>query len=200
MNHIPVFALDRSLLGHRGFLLAGIAIWALYGLYWEQAAKGASAAREKEGKGSRRLHVALVNLAFLIEIVPIQGLGRFMAAAAPVMAAGLIIEVAGLSFAVWARRHLGRHWSGEITIKADHELIRSGPYKVLRHPIYTGLLAMYLGLAIISGEWLAAIGLTVAVLAYWRKIRLEEAKLSLAFGAEYDGYRDESWALLPWVF
>ena len=141
-----------------------------------------------------------MNLAFLIEIVPIQGLGRFMAAAAPVMAAGLIIEVAGLSFAVWARRHLGRHWSGEITIKADHELIRSGPYKVLRHPIYTGLLAMYLGLAIISGEWLAVIGLTVAVLAYWRKIRLEEAKLSLAFGAEYDGYRDESWALLPWVF
>ena len=79
-------------------------------------------------------------------------------------------------------------------------MIRSGPYKLLRHPIYTGLLAMYAGTALVTGRWLAIIGLALAVFAYWRKIRLEEANLNVAFGADYDAYRRETWALLPGVF
>ena len=53
---------------------------------------------------------------------------------------GLLMVVAGLAFAVWARVHLGRNWSGTVTVKENHELIRSGPYAIVRHPIYTGLL------------------------------------------------------------
>jgi protein-S-isoprenylcysteine O-methyltransferase Ste14 len=82
----------------------------------------------------------------------------------------------------------------------DHQLIRSGPYKLLRHPIYTGILAMYLGTAVVSGEWLAVIGVVLVVFAYWRKIRLEEANMVVAFGADYDAYRRESWALVPGLY
>ena len=192
--------LDRSLLSYRGFLLASVAVWALFGIYWDHAAKNAAAAKSSESRWSRGLHVALVNLALLLEIVPIRGLGRFLPASPPIMAAGLAVEAMGLLLAIWARRHLGRYWSGEITIKVEHRLIRSGPYRRLRHPIYTGLLAMYLGVALVTGEWLAAIGVALAVFAYCRKIRLEEANLKLAFGNNYNDYRHSSWALVPGLF
>jgi protein-S-isoprenylcysteine O-methyltransferase Ste14 len=110
------------------------------------------------------------------------------------------VEILGLAIAIWARRCLGRNWSGEITIKQDHELIRSGPYRLLRHPIYTGLLTMYLGAAIVTGEWFALLGLGLAVFAYWRKVRLEEANLELAFGQDYTSYRRDTWALIPGLF
>ena len=116
------------------------------------------------------------------------------------MAAGLAVEATGLFLAIWARRHLGRNWSGEITIKVEHQLIRSGPYRLLRHPIYTGLLAMYAAPALVTGEWLAVIGLAVAGFAYWRKIWLEETTLYGAFGADYDAYRRTTWALVPGLF
>ena len=106
----------------------------------------------------------------------------------------------GLFVAIWARRYLGRNWSGEITIKVEHELIRSGPYKLVRHPIYTGILIMYVGTAIVTGTWLALVGVALAVLAYVRKIRLEEANMRVAFGPAYEDYCRESQALVPWVY
>jgi protein-S-isoprenylcysteine O-methyltransferase Ste14 len=110
------------------------------------------------------------------------------------------VEACGLLLAICSRRHLGRHWSGEITIKRQHELVRSGPYRLLRHPIYTGILGIYVGTTIIIGTWLGVIGLAIVVVAYWRKIRLEETNLRAAFGSEYDAYRRQSWALVPRVF
>jgi len=106
----------------------------------------------------------------------------------------------GLALAIWARRCLGRYWSGEITIKVEHRLICSGPYKILRHPIYTALLSLYAGTAMVSGELHALIGLVLVILAYLRKIRLEEANLMKAFGGDYGDYRRETWALLPGLF
>jgi protein-S-isoprenylcysteine O-methyltransferase Ste14 len=106
----------------------------------------------------------------------------------------------GLLLAVWARRHLGRNWSGEIAIKVDHKLVRSGPYRVVRHPIYTALLGMYAGSAVVFGELHALLGLAMAVFAYGRKVNLEEANLMECFGADYRDYRSATWALLPGLF
>ena len=136
----------------------------------------------------------------MLIFIPIRGLGRYVPAYALVMAAGLAVQAVGTLLAVWARIHLGRNWSGAIAIKVEHRLIRSGPYGLLRHPIYTGLLAMYIGLALVTGEWLALIGVAMAALAYWRKIRLEEAALDAAFGADYDSYRRTTWALMPGLY
>jgi protein-S-isoprenylcysteine O-methyltransferase Ste14 len=113
---------------------------------------------------------------------------------------GLALACAGLMFAIWARRVLGRNWSGEITIKEDHELVRTGPYAIVRHPIYTAFLAMYAGTAIVSGQLHALLGLLVGIVAYLRKTRMEEANLVNAFGKRYNEYRDETWAIVPGLF
>lgn len=193
------FKTDHALAARPEFLLA-IAGWLLFTLYWEYAARDATKARSSESRLSRGVHVVLTNAALLLVIAPVASFGRFIPMATPIMAIGLAIEAAGLFLSIWARRHLGRHWSGEITIKVDHELIRSGPYKLLRHPIYTGILTMYAGTALVIGTRLALIGVALGALAYWRKIRLEEANLSAAFGPDYAAYRRETWALVPGVF
>lgn len=193
-------ATDRELMNYRGFLFAAVAGWALFGFYWDLAAKNAAAATKSESRHSRAIHVFLANAALLLEIAPVRGLGRLLPVSAFIMSAGLAVEAIGLLIAIWARRHLGRNWSGEISIKEEHELIRSGPYGLLRHPIYTGLLAMYLGVALVTGERLAAIGFALAVFAYWRKIRLEEANLETAFGSDYAAYRRATWSVIPGVY
>jgi protein-S-isoprenylcysteine O-methyltransferase Ste14 len=200
VSRFPALAPDGALLRYPGFLAAGMAFWAVFEVYWDIAAKNAAAAESSESRRSRALHVVLANLALLLEIAPIRGLGRFSPVSVPIMSAGLAVEAMGLFLAIWARRHLGRNWSGEISIKVAHQLIRSGPYRRLRHPIYTGLLAMYLGVVLVTGEWLAVIGLTLAVFAYRRKLLLEEARLHVAFGDDYDDYRRNSWALVPGLF
>jgi protein-S-isoprenylcysteine O-methyltransferase Ste14 len=174
--------------------------WLVFSLYWEIAAKSAAAAKSAESSSSRGVHLFLTNAALLLEIVQFPWFGRFLPATYWVIVVGSAVTVFGLFVAIWARRHLGRNWSGEITIKVEHELIRSGPYRRLRHPIYTGILIMYVGTAIVTGTRLALVGVAMAAVAYVRKIRLEEANMRVAFGPAYDAYCSESWALVPWLF
>jgi protein-S-isoprenylcysteine O-methyltransferase Ste14 len=174
--------------------------WVVFSLYWDHAAKNAAEAKSAESRTSRGIHVFLSNAALLLEMAPLRGMSRFIPLSGSIMIAGLAIEAMGLSLAITARRHLGRYWSGEISIKVGHQLIRSGPFRKLRHPIYTGLLAMYAGAALVTGTWMALAGFAMAVFAYARKIRLEEANLGVAFGADYQAYRRESWALMPGLF
>lgn len=199
-NRMSWLATDEAWHSYKPFWVCSVFGWAVFGLYWDSAAKKAAPARESESRASRGVHVVLANLALLIEVIPIRGFGRYVPVSALVMGVGLAVQAAGIFLAVWARRHLGRNWSGAIAIKVEHQLIRSGPYRVLRHPIYTGILAMYAGTALLIGERLALIGLAMAVFAYWRKIRLEEAALREAFGAEYEAYRRDTWALVPGLF
>jgi protein-S-isoprenylcysteine O-methyltransferase Ste14 len=193
------FGFDHTPLARLQMLLAVIP-WVVFGIYWEVAAKNAAAAKISESKASRGVHVFLTNLALILEIIQLRGRASFLPLSPVIMAAGFAVAAMGLFVAIWARRHLGRYWSGEITIKVEHQLVRSGPYRLLRHPIYTGLLAMYAGTAVVTGTWLALAGFAIAVIAYWRKVQLEEANLRLAFGLDYDAYRRETWALVPGVF
>jgi protein-S-isoprenylcysteine O-methyltransferase Ste14 len=196
----PFFAKDHALLSHETLYYACLGCWVIFSLYWDIAAKNAAPAKSSEAKASSGIHVFLANAALILIAAPIHGFGRFLPASSLVMVVGLGIELAGLSLAIWARRHLGRNWSGEITIKQEHQLIQTGPYQHLRHPIYTGLLMMYAGLTVATGEWLAIAGMAMAALAYWRKTRMEEAILGAAFGAEYATYRDDTWAIVPGIF
>lgn len=178
-----------------------IAMWCVIEIYWDVARKKAAPTVESESRRSRWVHLALTLAAQILIFLPVHGLRqRWLPASVIVSADGLTLNTAGVVLAIWARRTLGRYWSGEITIKVEHQLIRSGPYRVLRHPIYTALLALYFGTAIVSGELHALIGFVLAVLAYLRKIKLEEANLKKAFGAEYESYRGASWVLLPGLY
>ncbi|HMD78327.1 MAG TPA: isoprenylcysteine carboxylmethyltransferase family protein [Terracidiphilus sp.] len=182
-------------------MLASIAMWCVLEIYWDVAKRNIAPASSSESRASRWLHLILTSAAQLLIFLPVHGLRqRYLPASAVVTATGLTLNALGLVLAVWARRCLGRYWSGKITIKVDHQLIRSGPYRLIRHPIYTALLGLYLGTAIVSGELHALIGLALVIIAYLRKIRLEEANLMRAFGADYRGYRSETWALLPGLF
>lgn len=180
--------------------LVCFAEWAFFILYWEAAAKNSSPAKSSESRKSRRVHELLLNAAFLLVIVPVPGLRqRFLPDVPFAVWAGLGVQTASGALGIWARRLLGRHWSGEITIKIDHELIRSGPYRFVRHPIYTAWLGMFAGTALASGQMHALLGFAMAAFAYWRKIRLEEANLRRAFGPEYEAYRRDTRALVPWI-
>jgi protein-S-isoprenylcysteine O-methyltransferase Ste14 len=177
------------------------AIWALFSIYWESAAKNSAPEARAESRASRGLHVFMVNAALLLLFVPLPGFTRRYLPATPLFAAtGLTIQGGAVLLAIWARRHLGRNWSGRVTIKVGHELVRSGPYRFVRHPIYTALLGMYAGTAIVSGEWHALLGFALAAFAYWRKLRIEEANLAAAFGGAWNDYRRSTRALLPGLF
>jgi protein-S-isoprenylcysteine O-methyltransferase Ste14 len=182
-------------------LFASFVPWIAFSLYWEIQSKNSAPAVSSESKASRSVHLILTNLALLLIIFPIRSLSRhILPDALMVKLIGLAFECAGVTLAIWARRILGRNWSGEITIKKDHELIRSGPYRSVRHPIYSGLLLMYTGTATVSGQTHALIGLLLAIIAYLRKTRMEEANLVNAFGTRYGDYREETWAIIPGIY
>ena len=103
----------------------------------------------------------------------------------------------GLAFAVWARRHIGSNWSGTVTVKENHALVRTGPYRWVRHPIYTGLLTAILGTAICRGELRGVWGLALCTLAFVDQAAHEERWMREAFGEEYDRYRAEVPASRP---
>jgi protein-S-isoprenylcysteine O-methyltransferase Ste14 len=127
------------------------------------------------------------------------GRSRLPAVLAPRFAIGLALTILGLGFAVWARVHLGRFWSGMVTLKKDHELIRSGPYAFVRHPIYTGLLTAAAGTALARGTLAALLALGLIGVACWLKIRAEEKLLTNHFGDAYRDYRRQVAALIPFM-
>jgi len=113
--------------------------------------------------------------------------------------AGAMICVCGLVFTIWARYTLAGNWSSDVTFKRDHELIRKGPYQIVRHPIYTGLLVMCLGTAIYIGQLRGVFSLALVTLGFWIKLNQEERLLLRHFPDAYPNYRREVKALIPFV-
>ena len=107
--------------------------------------------------------------------------------------------LAGAAFTVWARVTLGRNWSAEVTFKQDHELIESGPYALVRHPIYTGLIAMALGTAINYGRAIGFALLLALCAGVWWKAREEEKIMTAHFADAYTEYRERVPAIIPFV-
>jgi protein-S-isoprenylcysteine O-methyltransferase Ste14 len=113
---------------------------------------------------------------------------------------GLIFSFSGLVTCCISRFMLGNNWSVSVQRKEDHELVRKGPYKFIRHPIYSGLLMMFLGNAIIVGRWRGLIGVSILFISFWFKLKKEEKWLSESFGKEYIDYMSQTAALIPWIF
>jgi protein-S-isoprenylcysteine O-methyltransferase Ste14 len=183
------------------YLLGGL--WIAWMLYWWVSARDVKRPQRQESVGSRLAHILPLALAaWLIAAPRFPGdalLGRFLPATLSVYLTGTAITAAGLAFTVWARMALGRNWSGTVTLKEGHELIRTGPYRFVRHPIYTGLLVAFAGSAVARGEWRGVLAVVIAFAALWRKLRLEERWLEEIFGDAYTRYRAEVRALIPFV-
>ncbi|KWN01964.1 isoprenylcysteine carboxyl methyltransferase [Burkholderia ubonensis] len=180
--------------------IAIVVPWAAWLAYWIATSKAVKATVRKEASRSRTLQSIPLIAGGALIILPDptwQALTPDWQRFGLQSAAGLAVLIAGLLFSVWARRHLGTNWSVSVTLKDGHELVRSGPYALVRHPIYTGCLLALVGAALLGGEWRGALGvlLVFASLAY--KVRVEESWLTGHFGAAYAQYRREVAALIP---
>lgn len=128
-------------------------------------------------------------------------------ATAPLWHAGLaggwalaVLTLAGLLFTWWARLHLGRLWSGTITRKEGHRIVDTGPYALVRHPIYTGLITAILASAVAEATWPALLGGALVTLGLWLKARIEERFLTAELGADaYGAYRRRVPMLVPFA-
>jgi len=179
------------------------ALWIAWATYWWVLARDVKATQRHEPLAARLIYTVPLMLAILLYFanrisLPILG-ERFLPSAPWQFWIGLLFTAAGLLFSVWARRHLGRNWSGTVTIKKDHELIMTGPYAMVRHPIYTGLLLAFVGATIARGEWRAILALILCTGSFWWKLRREERWMRETFGDEYRAYSQRVAALVPFL-
>jgi protein-S-isoprenylcysteine O-methyltransferase Ste14 len=179
-------------------------LWWGWGLYWIVSAVRNKATQRRESLASRLAHLLPLAVGGTLMAWPPPGWSAFAWRLwpPPSFAAswvGVALVVAGLGFAIWARVHLGRNWSGTVTVKQGHELIRSGPYAYVRHPIYTGLIAALLGTTVASGTVHAMIGLALIVVAFVRKSHIEEGFMRETFPGEYQRYCAQTPSLVPFT-
>jgi protein-S-isoprenylcysteine O-methyltransferase Ste14 len=177
------------------------AMWLAWALYWVLYARNAKRTVRRESLGSRAMNVVPLAMGVVLVALPhipsAPFATRILPATLATYAFGAAIVLLGLSIAVWARRHIGSNWSGTVTVKENHVLVRTGPYRWVRHPIYTGLLTAILGSAIARGELRGVWALLLCTTAFVVKLRLEERWMRQLFGSEYDRYAKEVPALIP---
>jgi protein-S-isoprenylcysteine O-methyltransferase Ste14 len=114
-----------------------------------------------------------------------------------VAALGVAVTAAGLLFAIWARAYLGSNWSGTVTVKVGHQLIRTGPYRWVRHPIYSGMILAMIGTAINIGQLRGVVAVVLLWIGFIMKSRIEERFMTNTFGAEYTEYSHTTGAIVP---
>jgi protein-S-isoprenylcysteine O-methyltransferase Ste14 len=170
------------------------AVWIVFWIYWLISAAGA-----KEGSRTRRtrppgLLIAILGYLLLRIFRP----GSLAVHSPIVQVVGVIMFASGLGLAVWARLYLGRNWGMPMTLKDEPELVTSGPYHFVRHPIYSGILLAVLGTSLATDiYWLIALGVTGAYFAY--SARVEERLMAASFPDTYPSYRLRTKMLIPFV-
>lgn len=178
-------------------------VWFGFLLYWQVKANRAKETQRLEGPTSRVVRSIVFLIAIVLMLVPnlpAPFLYRYFLRPGLVsFYAGAIVTLAGLLFAIWAREQLGTNWSRSVTIKKDHELITSGPYALVRHPIYTGILTGFLGSMIAEGQLRSLIAMAMVSIVLWLKLRLEENWMKGQFGASYEAYSRRVAALVPFL-
>jgi protein-S-isoprenylcysteine O-methyltransferase Ste14 len=173
--------------------------WIAWAVYWFIASWSAAATRSSERIFGRLQHLLPLAIGFALifkggDFHLIPGKWHHIRAVAY---SGTALTAGGLLFSAWGRYHLGRYWSGVITLKEGHRLVRTGPYRLVRHPLYSGFLAAVISTAIAAGTYDALLGMVMILVAYAIKIRREEKVLVTAFGDEYLQFKRETPALIP---
>ena len=188
---------------HWLFLSLFVLMWGGWFALWNVMGRRVKEAAQSEGSISRLSHVVpLLVAAYLLASrhVPLPLLNdRFAPLALWLATLGAAVTFAGLAFAIWARFVIAGNWSSYVELKRDHELIVAGPYRWVRHPIYTGLLLAFIGSALAVGEWRGVLAVAIVAASFWRKLRLEEAIMRRQFGDAYVRYAARVPALIPFV-
>ncbi|MQT11202.1 methyltransferase family protein [Segnochrobactrum spirostomi] len=177
-------------------------MWLAWVVSWTFAARWSSAARRTESLRTSLWYRALLVVGALLIIVPGAAgwVPRLWPTPPAAMAVIDLVAFAGFAFCWWARLHLGRLWSASVTIKADHRVVDSGPYGLVRHPIYTGVILALLASVAASATLPAIVGGVVMIAGFTVKARLEEALLRAELGAAaYDAYAARVPMLVPFA-
>jgi protein-S-isoprenylcysteine O-methyltransferase Ste14 len=173
-----------------------VVLWLIVLLYWILAARNAAKVRTEEGLGPGLADSAILLLSAdllfgsLLQKGPLDA--RFLPSSVWLGMTGTVITAVGLTFAILARRHLGSSWSAAVIIRVDHQLIRSGPYAWVRHPIYSGVLLAMLGTVLIMGSARALVAIALLLVGLLWKAHREDRILAREFGKEFDRYREQT--------
>ena len=169
-------------------------------VFWIWNWRSVKRTERSESAASRTSYSLIILLGFVAMFRPLGTPGGLLVARTPeLLTAAVAMTWAGILFAIRARVYLGSNWSAVVTVKEGHELVRGGPYRVTRHPIYSGLLLGAAGAAVAADRWQALIGLGLVFGGFWIKSRKEERWMLERFGAEYQEYRRRTRALIPGV-
>ena len=168
-------------------------VWGVFWAYWLLSALGA-----KQRAGSRRLGRRLPIIVLAVVLTRVFGEHSLAIHGTAVKVIGVVLLGAGLGLAVWARIYLGRNWGMPMTEKAEPELVTSGPYRFVRHPIYSGILLGFAGTGLATnGYWW--IVFAVCLLYFTYSARVEEQYLAERFPAVYPAYKRSTKMLVPFV-
>ncbi|CAN5304798.1 isoprenylcysteine carboxylmethyltransferase family protein [soil metagenome] len=180
-------------------------IWLIVLTYWVISGFTVKAAKSQESIFKRFIFYWLPLIISILLLGPGEWFGHtwlrenFVEHTNFVGIIGLAISFVGGIVACWSRFLLGKNWSLAVQRKEDHELIQTGLYKIVRHPIYSGLLLLFSGNAIIVGDYRAIIAVAIVFFSFWYKLKKEERILTETFGEKYSAYKNKTKALIPFI-
>jgi protein-S-isoprenylcysteine O-methyltransferase Ste14 len=175
-----------------------VACWIAFWIYWLAASAGVKAGGESQWTRFAAVRVGIILVVLLL--VRVRAFKGHVSTNDPwLQGIGLAVFLSGLALAVWARIYLGRNWGMPMSQKADPELVTSGPYRTVRHPIYSGIILAMIGTSIaVSLYWLVAVALLGAYFVY--SALTEERFMAEHFPDSYPQYKRSTKMLIPYVF
>lgn len=175
--------------------------WLIFLVYWIVASFRVNQMERQEPPGEKLLRLVAAIAGWYLLSVNDPRFGvlnrRFVRFHFWVFILGAVLTWAGVAFAIWARIHIGRYWSASVALKTGHELIRSGPYSRIRHPIYTGILLALAGTALAVGRYRGIVAFVIILISLIRKSKQEEALLAGQFGEAFEEHRRHTGFFLP---
>lgn len=175
--------------------------WYVFAAYWAITALRVKRTKAREKSVDRLITVAAVVIGYELLFARWSRIGplglRFVPQELWIACLGIALTCLGTAISIWARYCLGEYWSARVTLKEGHQLIRSGPYAFVRHPIYTGMLVACFGTALVVGEGRGILAVVLLLAAHSRKAMREERMLTQEFGDQYTSYRHSTGFLLP---
>ena len=180
-------------------VLIAYASWLVFVLTWNVFDRPATTVATLPAR-RERLHSLVISLGLVLLVLAPATLVKGRMWVNPPLLDGtmLLVMAAGIAWCWWARRHLGRLWSAAVMRQEAHRVVDTGPYRFVRHPIYTGFIVMYVGMAIISTSVLAFVAVPLIALGLWLKARVEEQFLIEELGpVAYEAYKARTPMLAP---
>lgn len=176
-------------------------LWLPVVIVWVAMRASVKQTQRTEDMGKYAVHVFCLLLSFWLLFerdTPLGMLERIVVPQTPaVLLLGLVLTISGVALAIWSRLSLGANWSAIVTLKKGHELVRSGPYRWIRHPIYSGILLGLIGSALVRGHLRGWLGFVIFLASIYFKARREERLLHGQFGETFDDHARRTGMFLP---